>query len=610
MHSKLVMQKPFVAHTSRSRVRVGGKTRQNRQTLMGQQKPLTGRVDTDTQARVLTYLTCAIATSGIPAVDQHLKKHAKSETGHTRSVWAQLVCALDPDQDDPSERLVVMRAVDLVGMQSSGSDRSPPTPESNRNPIRSGDNNDANCACACDNYVCSPCPISGASTAAPAEIENEIDVSVDNSDDMQIDNNNSDTSENPSPSATTNDPPKNKGGRKRKGEAGRGGARPGDYKRGPAAGVGKDSVARTTYVARCRNAVKGWARSVGATLNGGFKAVLQQAIESNSAVCDGCEEKGCTSDCHARDLVKNILFASKSGKVWDEMISEWEKENNTFVTARKRIKMEWQSGVSVDNFNWLLKEMGKNSKECGRRARDKEAKRIYQQVDELAKITSLPGDVEGVQCSIVQSIRIQLGDLETQGLLEKCEIPETLEYRFSFDGTVLSNGSSLVVVALVPLNLPVSCQSRASAIPVALLKCGEDRDMLREALKVVLEDIDRIQKRDMSWHGPRKVTISQSYDLASWWKILKQSWNSLCGNCPWCLANKDDNHNFAHWSKAELPTGVHPHSIIPIPMENCKYIMTLYHGVSHLYHSVSNLYLIILFVIFILQRAFALFTLC
>ena len=64
--------------------------------------------------------------------------------------------------------------------------------------------------------------------------------------------------------------------------------------------------------------------------------------------------------------------------------------------------------------------------------------------------------------------------------------------------------------------------------------------------------------------------MSQSYDLASWWKILQQAWNSNEGCCPMCNANKHNLHKFRDWGDVEkcpLPTGVHPRSIIPISMD-------------------------------------------
>ena len=234
--------------------------------------------------------------------------------------------------------------------------------------------------------------------------------------------------------------------------------------------------------------------------------------------------------------------------------------------------MEWKSGCSVENMDWLMREMGRNCVESGRRARNDEVKKVYFEVDEMGQIHGCDGEVEGAQMSIAQAVRLQLADLESQGLLDQSTMPKTLEYRFSFDGTVLSQGESLVVVAIVPINLPISCQSSASAMPVALMKCGEDREKLSEALATMLADMDRLQARSsINWHGHREIKLSQSYDMASWWKILEQSWNSNSGCCPWCNANQHNLHEFQVARDTELPVGVHARSIIPIPMENSSF---------------------------------------
>ena len=291
-------------------------------------------------------------------------------------------------------------------------------------------------------------------------------------------------------------------------------------------------------------------------------------MHSNSLICGGTCGGQHTSYCFARDLVVDLV--RKDGRTFELMRDEWAVENDTYVDARRRLLMEWKTGSSADSMDWLLKETGIVRKECARRARFQEVKNVYREVDEMAKIEGLPGDIEGVQLSTQQAIRIQLADLESQGVLNKSNMPETLEYRFSFDGTVLSQGESLVVVAIVPTNLPISCQSSASAMPIALLKCGEDRELLRVALEKVLGDMARLQTRQsLTWHGPRHVIISHSYDMASWWKILSQAWNSNSGCCPWCTAYQHNLHEFDTWRKVELPTGVHPRSIIPIPMEHC-----------------------------------------
>ena len=313
-------------------------------------------------------------------------------------------------------------------------------------------------------------------------------------------------------------------------------------------------VLPNTAQKRQRNESREWAAHCDAAANGSLHAVLRANVERNALICGdfGCGAEH-NSNCRARDMVSDIVRSANDGELWEMMVSEWNKKHGTSVNARKRLLMEWHSGCSVDKMTWLLKMMGRDSKECGRRARDAEVKRLYAEVDEFAKIRGLPGDVEGCAISIVQGVRIQMADLESQGLLNAREMPVELEYRFSFDGTILTNGGSLVVVAIVPINLPVSCQSRAAAIPIALLRCGEDRDKLKEALADVLFELERCQSKVFSWHGGRTIVMSQSYDLASWWKILQQAWNSNEGCCPMCNANKHNLHRISRCTNLPSP---------------------------------------------------------
>ena len=126
--------------------------RQNRQTDMVKGQPLTGRVDVETQARVLAYLTCALGTAEVQSVVKYLQPHA-TNGGNASSEFAKLVHALDPEfYENPADRLILVRAGDV----SSGAGNSHGSSQSEAqagtaSPQMSDLQNGAACACACEN---------------------------------------------------------------------------------------------------------------------------------------------------------------------------------------------------------------------------------------------------------------------------------------------------------------------------------------------------------------------------------------------------------------------------------------------------------------------------
>ena len=77
-------------------------------------------------------------------------------------------------------------------------------------------------------------------------------------------------------------------------------------------------------------------------------------------------------------------------------------------------------------------------------------------------------------------------------------------------------------------------------IPVALLRHKEDHELLKSSLSRVMDAMMKQQNDGIDFHGSKNVVWSQSYDLASWWKILRIAWNAKVGCCPFCPANKDN----------------------------------------------------------------------
>ena len=260
-------------------------------------------------------------------------------------------------------------------------------------------------------------------------------------------------------------------------------------------------------------AVDGNARADGTNI----QELLTVAVNKNSCIsacCGVVGNKHISSECvRAKDMLVELCGTCNEGEVYTQIFEEGKETMTGALETRGRILLELSNGMTVKATDNAIRACGRKP---ARRARDIEMKIVWEEVDEIAQIKGLPGDIEGVCISVVQGMRILLADLESSGLMDAAMLPDVLEWRFSFDGTKLTNGGSLVVVAIVPMNLPVSCQSRSVAVPVALMKCGEDRELLKVALKGVLDEIERVQEREMYWHGKRKVVMGQSYDMASW----------------------------------------------------------------------------------------------
>jgi hypothetical protein len=170
--------------------------------------------------------------------------------------------------------------------------------------------------------------------------------------------------------------------------------------------------------------------------DGGLKAALTHAIEHSSCISSTCgavgkQHTGC--ECmKANEMLHALCVECNDGEMHNKIFKEGMESQIGEIDARKRVLLELKNRISVHGMDDVLKETGRKA---GRRARDREMKKIWAEVDELALITDLPGEIEGVYMGVVQAVRLLLADLETRGVLKAEALPEKLEFRFSFDGT-------------------------------------------------------------------------------------------------------------------------------------------------------------------------------
>jgi hypothetical protein len=115
-------------------------------------------------------------------------------------------------------------------------------------------------------------------------------------------------------------------------------------------------------------------------------------------------------------------------------------------------------------------------------------------------------DVEGVVVSLVKAQLCLLADLEAKGFIDPKLLPSTMKWGTSLDGTVLKNGTSVVVVGITPMNLNLSCQSSDCVAPIAFIRSGEDVDIIGEVLKEVMRNIKQQLDADvgLECHGHRE----------------------------------------------------------------------------------------------------------
>ena len=219
---------------------------------------------------------------------------------------------------------------------------------------------------------------------------------------------------------------------------------------------------------------------------------------------------------------------------------------------RKALYLMWSCGISFSCWRIKNRIEGRVGIDPGERKMLQTSKTLQIQARDLVGIHSnTTNDISGTMVDVMKAIRLLCAELESKGM-DINDLPATMRFRFTLDGTILTNGVSIVVVGLVPINLPASCQSRDNVVLVAILKCGENGGEMVDALDGVYNSISMLGERGFHFHGLRKFEVTQSHDNATYWKLAGQTWNSREGCCWVCKANKGNLHLYEAWQQATV----------------------------------------------------------
>ena len=269
--------------------------------------------------------------------------------------------------------------------------------------------------------------------------------------------------------------------------------------------------------------------------------------------------------------LKRLVDSVGGGSLRDEIYQLGCDDSRKPLDSRKALYLMWSCGISFSCWRIKNRIEGRVGVDPGERAMLKISQEVFKEATDLVQIRDNSSDeVVGCVADCILAIKVLIAELESQGM-DIHDLPSTLRFRFTLDGTILSNGVTIVVVAAVPINLPASCQSRDNIILLAILKCGENNTTMIDALNGTFDSIKKMTERGMNFHGPRFVSWIQSYDGATWWKLASQSWNSKEGNCWVCKADKTNLHLVNVWKTARVASGAASHLKTPIGLDMSGY---------------------------------------
>jgi hypothetical protein len=293
-----------------------------------------------------------------------------------------------------------------------------------------------------------------------------------------------------------------------------------------------------------------------------------------------------------QQVLENLVQVCNNGAIKTKIENDALK-NQGGMTRREALRLKLKTGMSYQG--WQTKnQLEKRVRiDPGKKGVLEESKAVEEEAAMMMDLKDVIDmnlkdgelDVEGVVVSLVKAQLCLLADLEAKGFIDPKLLPSTIKWRISLDGTVLKNGTSVVVVGITPMNLNLSCQSSDCVAPIAFIRSGEDVDIIGEVLKEVMRNIKQQLDADvgLEYHGHRECIWMQSYDLASWWKLLHLSYNSNQGCCPFCRATNKNYHMvgplhedgeevFPGWKTANLSSHPHPFADwLCIPMDQSCY---------------------------------------
>ena len=162
------------------------------------------------------------------------------------------------------------------------------------------------------------------------------------------------------------------------------------------------------------------------------------------------------------------------GSLRDEIYELGCDDSRKPLDSRKALHLMWSCGISFSCWRIKNRIEGRVGVDPGERAMLKISQEVFKEATDLVQIRDNSSDeVVGCVADCILAIKVLIAELESQGM-DIHDLPSTLRFRFTLDGTILSNGVTIVVVAAVPINLPASCQPRDNIILLATLKCGEN----------------------------------------------------------------------------------------------------------------------------------------
>ena len=296
---------------------------------------------------------------------------------------------------------------------------------------------------------------------------------------------------------------------------------------------------------------------------------LQTVFSTSSKIVRGGQTSGC-------DILRNLVDVCNDGQLRDEIEKAVKKDCRKGMSVRAALRLKLKTGLSYKGWEMKNQMESRTYIDPGKKALLEEYSCLEEEAADMMEIKDIiemqtVDDVDGVVISLKKAQLALLADFEAKGLIDVKTLPKVIKWRLSLDGTVLKNGGSIVMVGIMPVNLNLSCQSSDAIAPVAFLRCSEKLDIIVPALEEIHAHIRRQQNDDhgFEFHGHREVVWMQSYDLASWWKMLQLAANANVGCCPFCAANHTNLHMidpvvqhgreaFAGWKQAVLEDKPHP----------------------------------------------------
>lgn len=168
-------------------------------------------------------------------------------------------------------------------------------------------------------------------------------------------------------------------------------------------------------------------------------------------------------------------------------------------------------------------------------------------LNKIYHIERLPGNKPGVMINIKDELKRLLNIQINKGFNSS----NKLQIKFSGDGAKVSKISNYVIFSLAVLNGDTPNLSYNQLNTVAIVKCDENYDNLRDTCKPLFQQLSELDKNKTINVGDQdyEIEIFVGGDMKFLQILLGLGGSTGDFACPWCKVHKNDRHDLTkHWN--------------------------------------------------------------